>query len=306
MRTDIPLCRIFLFVFFICGFAASGQDKLARLTFEQARKSYHNKEYVLALLQLEQTEKNLGDTNAAIVHLRILALNSIAASRIEDQTDRIQELKQQINFYFNNYASLPHQKKQYQEILDIAEKIKSTAGRAQISRMEQANKETEIKRSEQEKTGMAESLEFVKVLEEKYKFRMNAGTAAFLKNNPQAVKLFSVKPLKSGDLLYYQTPLQSGVPFPQGAYAARVNKEDNVIYYAVIINSAKKDFKALEQEFKAIVDSVQQGVSPDYFDLEEDNSRLVLAVPMADEIIQFDYLDIKTWKAILITFKSEL
>ncbi|MBE8726435.1 hypothetical protein [Flavobacterium hungaricum] len=168
------------------------------------------------------------------------------------------------------------------------------------------DKETEIKRSEQEKTGMSESLKFVKALEEKYKFRMNAGTDAFLKGNPEAVKLFSEKPLKSGAVQYYQAGLKSDNPFPRGPYAARIDQENNVIYYAVIINAAKKEFKDLDQEFKAILDSVQQGVSPDYFTLEENNTKLVVSVPLADEIIQFDYLIAKMWKAILITFKSEL
>lgn len=280
-----------------------GQSKYAKLKFDQAQEYYDAKDYSLTLLALDETEKILGATNPRILHLRILASSKIVMANIESETQLLSSLKKDINYYFNNYKDVPSMKNEYQEITKIANEIKAMATREKLTEIEITNKESEKKRVELENKIIVNRQKYIRLFEEKYKFKKDISVDDFLKINTAAEKMLRAKGIKSGGITYYNATVKPNEPFPIGPYSANVNDENKVVFYSEIINSTKKDYTALEKEFENLVSEIKENIGSDYFTSENNEKKITIFVPLGDAIIEIEYLSVPKWQAISITFK---
>ena len=295
--------KLTLFLFLICSSLAVGQSKYAKLKFDQAQEYYNAKDYSLTLLALDETEKILGSTNPRILHLRILASSKIVMANMESEIQLLASLKKDINYYFNNYKDVSSMRNEYQQITKIANEIKAVATREKLTQIENANKESETERVEIENKKIVNRQKYIRLFEEKYKFKKDITVDDFLKINTAAEKMLRAKGIKSGGITYYNTTVKPNEPFPIGPYSANVNDENKIIFYSEIINSTKKEYAALETEFGNLVTEIKENIGSDYFTSEKNEKKITIFVPLGDAMIEIEYLSVQKWQAISITFK---
>lgn len=280
-----------------------GQSQLARLKFEQAEESFNGGHYEITLAKLDEIEEILGASNPKVLHLRILAAHKIVGQNLDGQFPLLQKLRTYTAFFLENYKAKGLENI-YNEVYKINENIASLPKtKEEILNRKKIADDTEKSRIDKERKKLLESRNYIASIEEKYRFKKGISVQDFLKENQKADKLLKSKGTKSGPLTYYNAIYKKTDPYPIGPYAARVDEENQIVFYVECLFSAQDNDQDVSQYFIALKNEVEKNVDANYITYENDGHKMLIAVIGTEVLIEIDRIIFQKWQAVTITFK---
>lgn len=183
--------KIILFAFLIIASvqAASAQNTIAQLKYEDAEEAYSVGNYELTISKLKEVETMLGATNPKILYLQILAQSKVIEKNPMRDYFILENARKSSDKYLKEYENLPDNADRYRDIYKIAESLKAypasreafDAELNKVKKIEQeqkaaaeAKKAADEKRAEEERQRLAAEAEKAKI-----KRMRNIGFLAF-------------------------------------------------------------------------------------------------------------------------------
>lgn len=113
--------KLFLFIsLIIWNVTVHAQNAIAKIKYEQAEEAFAKNDFFTTLVNLDEAEKLLGETNPKIMYLRIMAQSKL----MYKDSAYLPELKKNTAFFLKKYDNNSSVEEKYKEVYLVSENLK--------------------------------------------------------------------------------------------------------------------------------------------------------------------------------------
>lgn len=287
---------------------SQNSNTIARLKFEEAEEAFNKNDFTAALLKLDEVEQLLGKTNPRILYLRILSQDNIIAADPLKDFAMLESIRKNCAFYLKAYENNEQIEEKFRQIYKISEKLKQyPETRSEFDTL-QAAANVEKKKEEAAKNKKNASLQYVKTLCEKYKFKPGLQLQDFINYNAEAAVATRQSRIYGEGESWYRYTKGRNV-YPIGANLVLMGNKNNpeqVTTYFYVIESLTNSADSITKLYTAFKHEILSSVDAAYLTEKETakwEKKLIINIPDEKTTVQVESLNFSNRYALGITFK---